>query len=377
MSCNRSIHAINQQLTHVGGSAVTSAPPPMITYKHLILSKRGQFVSPVSRKTWKDMQISATGEREEEKSDWIWSCTSPSHPALLSYQSEETVLVTLEVWGKVVVDETGIVRSQYARIIGYDATDYYYLLWQRRKIPTEVFKNMISPDSWRVHNLIISNPELFDEKLAQEALEKKPTPEFAFYIAKHGLVRNEKTREIACQNPYYAFKYALEVDGYPSEETRAAACHSSYAALAYAEKVDKCPRDDTRAAACMEPDHAFFYALNVDKSPRDDTRNAVLSDPQYAYEYALKIDQSPRDDTRLAACRNAAYARLYAQYVDKCPRDETRKAACKKPISAYIYALEVDKGYHPDTWKAVQKSSRFRKLYAQDIAGTPIQKNEG
>ena len=70
-------------------------------------------------------------------------------------------------------------------------------------------------------------------------------------------------REWVCEDPYWAYKYALE--------------------------VDKTPRDDTRAAASKDPEWAYRYALEVDKAPRDDTRASASKNPLWAYRYALNV----------------------------------------------------------------------------------------
>lgn len=69
------------------------------------------------------------------------------------------------------------------------------------------------------------------------------TPEKAFWHAiKHG--PSEKTRTIACENPYFAYQYAKEVDKCPHEDTRKGAYKSIYYAFEYAKNIDKCFRKD-------------------------------------------------------------------------------------------------------------------------------------
>ena len=94
---------------------------------------------------------------------------------------------------------------------------------------------------------------------------------------------------------------------------------------------------------CEDPQWAYRYALEIDKEPRDDTRKAACKDPRWAYWYARDVDKSPRDDTREAACKDPGWAYWYAHFVDKAPRDDTRESACKDPGWAYEYALNVEK----------------------------------
>lgn len=123
--------------------------------------------------------------------------------------------------------------------------------------------------------------------------------------------------------------------------------------------------DESRATVCENPEYAFRYALEIDKSPREETRRGACADPQFAYKYAKQIDKSPQEVTRLAACARAWCALLYAQCVDGSPRDETRLAACGDSWRAFMYAKYVDKSFHPITLLAVKKSGSFFIEYLQ------------
>ncbi len=46
------------------------------------------------------------------------------------------------------------------------------------------------------------------------------------------------------------------------------------------------PEKNTRNIACQDPFFAYLYAKNVDKKPRKDTRNAACKNLKYAYYYA-------------------------------------------------------------------------------------------
>jgi hypothetical protein len=54
------------------------------------------------------------------------------------------------------------------------------------------------------------------------------------------------------------------------------------------------PSDKTRDLACEEPFWAFCYANEIDKKSHEQTRKAVCVDPEWAYKYALKVDCKPR-----------------------------------------------------------------------------------
>jgi len=51
------------------------------------------------------------------------------------------------------------------------------------------------------------------------------------------------------------------------------------------------PLDITREIVCQDPEYAYYYALDIDKCPREDTREAVCKSSQYAYYYAKEIMQ--------------------------------------------------------------------------------------
>jgi hypothetical protein len=84
-----------------------------------------------------------------------------------------------------------------------------------------------------------------------------------------------------------------------------------------------------RTAACQDPVYAYLYALHVDKRSRKDTRTAACKDSEYAYLYAFEIDKKPTEETKTAACYDPECAYLYAKEIDKKPTAETRTAASK------------------------------------------------
>ena len=100
---------------------------------------------------------------------------------------------------------------------------------------------------------------------------------------------------------------------------------------AYIKALKEGPKDLTRNIACQEPYSAFCYALNVDKKPLTQTRDAACQDAEYAYKYALNIDKSPSKQTRNAACQFPSYAYLYAKNIDKQPLQETWKYVLNTP----------------------------------------------
>jgi len=90
------------------------------------------------------------------------------------------------------------------------------------------------------------------------------------------------------------------------------------------------PHAGTRQVACEDPYYAHQYARYVDQGPRNDTRQAACEDPIMAYNYARYVDKGPREDTRQAACGRPTLATCpgrpwqrptlaynYAQYVDQ------------------------------------------------------------
>jgi hypothetical protein len=86
------------------------------------------------------------------------------------------------------------------------------------------------------------------------------TPQEAYETAYYTRSTVE-TRRIACEDAYYAYKYALH--------------------------VDEAPRDDTRAAAAKDPFYAIYYARGVDRGPHDLTREAASRDPWWKLQYEV------------------------------------------------------------------------------------------
>jgi hypothetical protein len=188
-------------------------------------------------------------------------------------------------------------------------------------------------------------------------------------------------RTTACNDSYYAYWYAREVDKKPTNKTRTAACNNPGCAYLYALHVDGRPKDETRTAICQlagyaslcmsalyvdgRPMYAYLYAKDVDKKPTAETRTAACSDPEYAYLYAKEVDKKPTKETRTAACQDPEYAYLYALDVDKRPTDETRITARDNPGYAYLYARDVDKKPTDETRIAASKDTHWKEQYEQ------------
>ena len=83
---------------------------------------------------------------------------------------------------------------------------------------------------------------------------------------------------------------------------------------AYYKALKEGPSDLTRNIACQEPYWAYLYALDVDKKPSKQTRDAACQGPEYAYCYAIDVDKQPSKQTRNAACQNATYAYWYDEF---------------------------------------------------------------
>ena len=115
------------------------------------------------------------------------------------------------------------------------------------------------------------------------------TPEKAYFKAKKE-GPSDLTRNIACQDPYHAYLYALDVDKEPCKQTRDVACQDSHYAYYYALDVDKKPSKQTRDAACQSPYYAYEYALDVDKEPLQETWKYVLN-TEYEHKYTNWADK--------------------------------------------------------------------------------------
>ena len=68
-------------------------------------------------------------------------------------------------------------------------------------------------------------------------------------------------------------------------------------AFEYAEQYG--PSDKTREIACEHPEFAYLYAENIDKYPRGDMRQAACKNSLWAYYYAAFIDKYPENTEKL------------------------------------------------------------------------------
>lgn len=124
--------------------------------------------------------------------------------------------------------------------------------------------------------------------------------------------------------------------------------------VAYHKGLAEGPTDKTRELACLNPFWAYKYALDVDKAPRDDTRTAALGFAKAAFAYAALIDKKPRDDTRTAACANGYYAWKYAMKVD-CHLTPETEAAMENGDVQDQDNLEALRSWGPGRWLAHTK----------------------
>lgn len=369
MSCTAHTSTANLTGEKYGGGLIVSQTKPMITYKYLDLTPDCKFKSLLSGFVDENMTVGGESPDPFRGVKWVLSYLTPDNLLLKGDALDLSVLVTLHVWGEVVVDSKGVVRSQHARIIAYDKDDFYFVMLKHKKIDVQTAKSNITCGSEKFKKLLLQYTPHFSEDEIKQYLTQNPDPDTAYQLGVR--VNLDICREIACRDPYKAFLYADSVDLMPRDDTREAACKDHESAYFYAVYIDKYPRDDTRAAACKNPFTACWYAVHVDKSPRQDTREVACQNPQAAYQYALEVDKGPRDDTRLAACGSPKSAYLYACDVDRGPRDETRSAACKDPYYAYKYACDVDKCPRDDTRSAACKDAQSAYLYAQDVDQAP------
>ena len=115
------------------------------------------------------------------------------------------------------------------------------------------------------------------------------TPQEAYYKAEiEG--PEDLTRNIACQDAWYAYKYARWIDKKPCKQTRDAACKGAHYAYKYAIYVDKRQCRQTRDAACQEALCAYYYAIEVDKLPTNETWRAVMN-TEYEKDYENWFDE--------------------------------------------------------------------------------------
>ena len=113
---------------------------------------------------------------------------------------------------------------------------------------------------------------------------------------------SDKTREIACKDPYYAYEYATKIDNSrPTNETRSSVCAFNYSSRGL--------------------DNIYKYAKYIDKGPHEDTRKAACGDPEWAYRYAEDIDKEFRMDTWLAV-KDSKYEEKYKEFFNNLMKEE-------------------------------------------------------
>lgn len=363
MSCTKQTHGATSQSNALGASPIT-ASQPLITYKYLELTSDGEFCSPIAQTIWRNGEVRALDPSPDERSAWIWSCSSPDNPELRLYKDNKSVLITLQVWGETLISDNGVVRSKFARIIGYDSDDYYYVLYEQGKISVEEAKRVISPGSDRMIQIMIKEQDKFTREEIDFHRQNLNDPDAAYWMACYiDQSPHPQTRRIACLSPATAFYYARDIDRQPHTQTRMAASQDPATAFDYATLIDKHPHPVTRRGACKDPQKAFDYANVVDRKPRSDTRIAACRDPRVAVLYANQVDLRPHPLTRQAACRNPRTAYDYALLVDRGPHDQTRQAACADPEMAMYYAEAIDKRPTSIIQKAVEKYPYWKEAF--------------
>lgn len=425
MSCKLHSHQATRETQSRGGHEVCKKPEPLITYKYLKVNEQREFVSPLAETKWHNLSASGQARDRYLASEWVWSCTTPDNPELQGYRSLSTVLVTLQVWGKVLIGDNGVVQSEHARIIQYDANDYYGALATIGVIPLQEALDIIDPQSPRFVELIkqnlgkltaqelekilvekkqdvwVSYPralEKFTEQKLRELLEKSQSPQLAYAIASRikNTIPLDYLRPFVCRSPIIAFQFAKFIEG-AHNSTRQAACKDPAYAYQYARYIDRAPRDDTRLAACQDPQYAYYYATDIDHRPDLATREAVCQSPQFArlyaqnvdrcgteitrkaasqdpreaLEYALNVDQAPHPTTRLGVLVDPDSALRYAIEIDQKPLDETRLATSQKPSTAYYYALYVDRSPCDITRRGASTDPQYAYLYARSVDRSP------
>jgi hypothetical protein len=78
------------------------------------------------------------------------------------------------------------------------------------------------------------------------------------------LPKNDELRELLCGlNPNFAYWYARYVDCGPNDETRKSCCVDPFYSYRYAIDVDKCARPDTREVAYRDLDYEKLYIKNL------------------------------------------------------------------------------------------------------------------
>jgi len=75
--------------------------------------------------------------------------------------------------------------------------------------------------------------------------------------------------------------------------------------------------DKLSSICCQDPYYAYLYAIDIDESPREDTRIAACEDPLWAYWYSLEVDKGYHKETRRACYKTHDYYKLYLRDVLK------------------------------------------------------------
>ena len=90
-------------------------------------------------------------------------------------------------------------------------------------------------------------------------------------------------------------------------------------AYEFAEKYDS--SDEIRKIACQDPYYAYVYARNIDKESRDDTREAACKDLKYACLYAKNVDKGFHQET-WNAIKNTKYEKEYKNFFRRMEKDK-------------------------------------------------------
>ena len=90
---------------------------------------------------------------------------------------------------------------------------------------------------------------------------------------------------------------------------------------AYLHAIECGSSDKTREIVCKSPHYAYLYAENVDKKPKNDTRNAVCKNPFYAYMYAKDVDKGFHEDT-WEATKNTEFEEKYNKFLNQIEKDK-------------------------------------------------------
>ncbi len=90
---------------------------------------------------------------------------------------------------------------------------------------------------------------------------------------------------------------------------------------AYKYAVDYYPSEEIKKIACEDPGYAYLYAMDVDQGSGDYTRKAACRNSYCAYYYALYIDKGFHEDT-LAAVRNTEWEEEYEKFFNSFMKEE-------------------------------------------------------